>query len=79
MWKDEAWFASESVFNIHSSHVSARDNPHDIRERGCEVLSASVLWAGIVGDNAVCPILLPDKLTDNLYRDFSGNCSTGAS
>jgi hypothetical protein len=27
----------------------------------------------------VCPILLPDKLTDNLYRDFSGNCSTGAS
>jgi hypothetical protein len=57
------------VFNVHNSHLWARDNPHAIRERGYKVRFGVRIWAGIVGD-IVGPYMLPDRLTDQRYRDF---------
>jgi hypothetical protein len=58
------------VFNVHNSHLWARDNPHAIRERGYQVRFSISVWAGIVGDIVVGPYLLPDRLTAQRYRDF---------
>jgi hypothetical protein len=37
---DEACSTREGVFNLHSCHIWARDNPHDIHERGYRFRSA---------------------------------------
>jgi hypothetical protein len=58
------------VFDVHNSHLLARDNPHAIRERGYKVRFSVIVWAGIVGDIVVGLYLLPDRLTAQRYRDF---------
>jgi hypothetical protein len=71
LWRDEACFTREGVFNVHNSHLWARDNPHAIRERGYQVRFNVSVWVGIVGDIVVVPyLLLPDRLTAQGYRDF---------
>jgi hypothetical protein len=62
-------FTREGLFSVHNSHLWARDNPHAIRERGYRVRFSVSLWAGIVGDIVVGSYLLPDRLTDQRYRD----------
>jgi hypothetical protein len=70
LWTDEACFTREGMFNVHNSHLRARDNPHAIRERGYQVRFSVSVWAGIVGDIVVGLYLLPDRLTAQRYRDF---------
>jgi hypothetical protein len=43
LWTDESCFTreGEGVFNVHSSHLWTRDNPHAIREHGYKSASAS--------------------------------------
>jgi hypothetical protein len=67
---DEACFSREGVFNVHNSHLWARDNPHAIRERVYQVRFSVSIWAGIVEVIVVGPYLLPDRLTAQRYRDF---------
>jgi hypothetical protein len=70
LWTDEACFTREGVFNVHNSHLCARDNPHAIRERGCQVRFIVSVWAGIVGDIVMGTCLLPDRLSAQRHRDF---------
>jgi hypothetical protein len=70
LWSDEACFTREGVFNVHNSHVWARDNTHAIRERGYQVRFSVRVWAGIVGYIVVGPYLLPERLTAQRFRDF---------
>jgi hypothetical protein len=55
-------------FNVHNSHLLARDNSHAIRER-MKSASASVFGLEIVGE-IVGLYLLLDRLTAQRYRDF---------
>jgi hypothetical protein len=63
------FFTREGVINVHKSHISARDAPHGIRERGFHVRFSVSVWAGIVGDTIVGPRLLPgnDIVTLKLF------------
>jgi hypothetical protein len=70
LWRDEACFTREGVFNVHNSHLWVRDNPHTIRERGYQVRFSVCVWAGISWDIVMSPHLLPDRLTAQRYRDF---------
>jgi hypothetical protein len=70
LWTDEACFTRDGVFNVHNSHLWARDNPHAIRKRGYQVRFSVSVWAAIVGDIVVGPYLIPDRLTAQRYRDF---------
>jgi hypothetical protein len=70
LWTDEACLTHEGAFNVHNSHLWARDNPHAILERGYQVRLRVSVWAGIVGDTVVGPDLLPDRLTAQRYRDL---------
>jgi hypothetical protein len=68
----------EGVFNVHNSHLWARDNPHAIRERGYQVRFSVSVWAGILGNIVVGPYLLSDRLDCSTISWFSGKCSTVA-
>jgi hypothetical protein len=58
------------VFNVHNSHLWARDIPHTLRVRGYQLRFSVSVWAGIVKGNFVDPYLLSDKLTAQRYRYF---------
>jgi hypothetical protein len=79
LWTDEACFTHECVFNIHKSHLWARDNPHAIRERGYQVHFSIIVWAGIIGDVVVGPYLLTDRLTAQQHCDFLETSTEAAS
>jgi hypothetical protein len=70
LWIDEACFTRDGAFNVHNSHLWARDNPHAIREHGYQVRFSVIVWAGIAVDIIVGPYLLLDRLTAQRYRDF---------
>jgi hypothetical protein len=59
----------EGVFNVHNSHLWARDNPHAIRKCGYQVCFSVSVSTGIVGDIVMGPYLLPDRLTVQ-YHDY---------
>jgi hypothetical protein len=70
LWTGEACFTRKGVFNVHNSHLLARDNPHATRERGYQVHFCVSVWAGIFGDVVLGPYLLPNRLTVQRYRDI---------
>jgi hypothetical protein len=49
------------VLNVRSNHLWERDNLDAIGERGYEVRFSISVSAGIVGNIAVGPYLLPDR------------------
>jgi hypothetical protein len=53
----------EAVFNVYSSNLCARDNPHANRELGYQVRYSVRIWTQIIGDIVVGPYQLPDRLT----------------
>jgi hypothetical protein len=59
LWTDEACFTREVVFNVHNSHLWARDNPHVIRERGYKPSSASAFRLVSSGTLSWTPICYP--------------------
>jgi hypothetical protein len=46
--RDEAYFMSEGLFNVHKNHPWARDKPHAIRESGYQVGFSVSIWDRIV-------------------------------
>jgi hypothetical protein len=50
LWASEACFTSGGAFNVHTSHLWARDNPYVIRERGYQVRFSVSVWTDVVGD-----------------------------
>jgi hypothetical protein len=69
-------FKREGVFDIHNSHLWARDDRPCIRE--CAYQFRSSVSATILGDIVVGPCLLPAWQADcSVISWFSGNCSTG--
>jgi hypothetical protein len=52
------FYAFEDVFDVHSSQLSARSNPHAINERGYQLRFIVSVWAGIVRDTFVILYLL---------------------
>jgi hypothetical protein len=70
LWADKACFTCEAVFCVHNSHLWAWDNPHTIHECVYQVHFTISVWAGIIGNIVMGPLLLPDRLTAQQYCDF---------
>jgi hypothetical protein len=62
-------FTWDGIFNFHNVHMWAHANPHVIREARQTTFSINV-WAGIVGDQLIGPVRLPERLTGHTYREF---------
>jgi len=73
LWTDEACFTRERMFNSHNSHIWADVNPHGTYVHSYQRQFSVNIWAGIVGDVLVGPVLLPPRLDGRLYLGFLEN------
>lgn len=70
LFSDEAVFTREGIFNSRNSHVWAEENPHALQIRGYQHRFSVNMWAGIVGERLIGPIMLPPRLTGTVYLNF---------
>jgi hypothetical protein len=63
--------------SLSTTFTSGWNNPHAIRKRGYEVRFSFSTWAGIDGDTATGPYLLPDRLIAQRHHDFLGTVLSG--
>ena len=70
LFTDEASFSRNAIRNFHNSHVWADENPHEVCEDRFQHQFSLNIWVGIVGDCLIGPIILPARLTGEVYRNF---------
>lgn len=75
LFSDEATFTKEGIFNSHNAHFYAYkgDNPHVTRIRGFQERFSINTWIGVVGDNLIGPVELPNRLNAETYLHFLEN------
>lgn len=73
LWSDEANFSRCKVFNSHNTHLWADENPRGVRRTNFQNRFSINLWAGIIGNQLIGPIELPNNLNSQRYLDFLQN------
>ncbi|KAJ8939148.1 hypothetical protein NQ318_010903 [Aromia moschata] len=63
LFTDEACFTRRGITNFHNEHVYADENPHAIKVRHFQHEFRINVWAGIIGNFIVDPVILPQRLT----------------
>lgn len=58
-YSDEATFNRCGIVNLHNSHVWADENPHALIETNSQRQFSTNIWAGILGDKIIGPVILP--------------------
>ncbi|KAJ1530269.1 hypothetical protein ONE63_005191 [Megalurothrips usitatus] len=67
---DEKGFSREGTFNAHNNHYWAEENPHAMHTRGYQRKFRVNVWAGIVGNHLLGPVILPGNLNGPMYLEF---------
>lgn len=70
LFTDEACFTKRGVTNSHNEHVYADENPHAIRQRHFQKEFQLNVWAGIIGEHLIGPVVLPARLNGEMYLNF---------
>lgn len=73
LWTDEACFTRDGFFNMHNSHYWSVENPHVVRERGYQHRFAVNVWAGILGEHQIGPLILPHRLNGDSFLNLLRN------
>ncbi|XP_066261268.1 uncharacterized protein [Euwallacea similis] len=73
LFTDEACFTRTGISNIHNEHVYAEVNPHTAKVRHHQKDFRINVWAGIVDNFIVGPVILPDRLNGENYLNFLKN------
>lgn len=73
LFTDEACFTRRGVTNFHNEHVYAYENPHAIRVKHFQHEFKINVWAGIIGNCIVGPVILPQRLTGEIYLQHLQN------
>lgn len=73
LFTDEACFTRRGVTNFHNEHVYAVENPHAIKINHFQHEFKLNVWIGIIGNFIVGPVILPQRLTGNIYLQFLQN------
>ena len=58
---------SSDIINLHNHHLWTTDNPHGMVETSRQQQFSINVWAGIIGDCLLGPILLPQCLNGETY------------
>jgi hypothetical protein len=70
LFTDKAGFTRDGIVNFHNTHVWVDDNPHTtVASRHQHRFSINV-WVGIVGDEILGPVVLPNRLTGAVFHRF---------
>lgn len=73
LFTDEATFTRRGVFNWRNSHIWAEENPHKARVHHFQDEFSINVWCGIIGDNVLGPVELPNRLNGASYLQFLRN------
>jgi len=73
LFTDEACFTRRGVTNFHNEHLYADENPHAIKVRHFQQEFKINVWAGIIGNFIIGPVILPQRLTGQIYLDHLEN------
>jgi len=73
LWTDESCFTREGPFNSRNSHIWNDVNPHGTYVNSYQRKFSVNIWAGIVGNVLLGPVLLPARLNGETYLAFHEN------
>ena len=73
LFTDEAIFGRDGIINMHNHHLWATDNPHGMVEVSHQQRSSTNVWARIIGNHLLGPVLHPQCLNGETYRTFLQN------
>lgn len=73
IFTDEAHFTRDGIFNFHNNHLWKTVNPHGLHIGKHQEKFSLNVWAGIVGDQILGPVFLPQTLDGARYLEFLQN------
>lgn len=73
LWTDEANFSRDGYFNQHNNHYYGLENPHAAFEQNNQQRFSVNVWAGILGDYLLGPVILPHRLNGENFLGFLQN------
>lgn len=73
LFTDEAGFTRDGIVNFHNNHVWAEENPHAYFESRHQNKFFVNVWAGILGNNLIGPVVIPRRLNGAAYLNFLQN------
>lgn len=72
-WTDEAKFTRAGITNHRNDHLWMTENPHAIRPGQFQHEFSINVWAGLLNDQLIGPIVLPDHLNGERFLEFLQN------
>ncbi|KAJ8957202.1 hypothetical protein NQ318_007764 [Aromia moschata] len=74
LFTDEASFTKKCITNLHNADVWADENPHATVVSHYQHQFQSInIWAEIIGNFLIGPLVLPERLNGQLYLEFLQN------
>lgn len=70
MWTDEATFTRSGFTNHRNEHLWQLENPHAVRQSSFQHQFSVNVWAGIIDDILVGPIILPATMNGPRFLEF---------
>lgn len=70
LFTDEACFRRSGITNLHNEHVYSDENPHATKVTHFQHEFKINIWAGIINNVIVGPVVMPDQLNGNDYLNF---------
>jgi hypothetical protein len=73
IFNENAGFTRDGIVNFHNTHVWVDDNPHTIVTSRHQHRFSTSIWVGILDDQLLWPVVLPNRLTGAANHRFLGN------
>ena len=73
LFANEVTFGCDGITSLHNRHLWATENPHGMIEASRQQRFSINVWAGIIGDRLLGPVLLPQRLKAETYLVFLQN------
>lgn len=70
LFTDEASFTRSGITNLHNEHVYSDENPHATKVTHYQHEFRVNMWAGIINNFLIGPIVIPNNLNGNSYLIF---------
>jgi hypothetical protein len=73
LFADEAGYTRDGIVTFHNPHVWVDDNPHITAASRHQHRFSIDVWVGVLGDQLLGPVVLPNRLTGAVYHRFLAN------
>lgn len=70
MWTDEATFTRSGYTNHRNEHLWLHENPHAVRPSSFQHQFSVNVWAGMINDILIGPLILPATLNGPRFLEF---------